>query len=54
MMTLFTHGMFVIHLQALERLRGKSCYTAGSTALPFAPPVFAQVTITSVHTYIII
>ncbi|XP_078353041.1 LOW QUALITY PROTEIN: proteasome adapter and scaffold protein ECM29-like [Oculina patagonica] len=29
--------------KSLERLRSKSCYTAGTTALPFAPPVFSQV-----------
>ncbi|XP_020604939.1 proteasome-associated protein ECM29 homolog [Orbicella faveolata] len=29
--------------KSLERLRGKYCYTAGTTALPFAPPVFSQV-----------
>lgn len=29
--------------KSVERLRGKYCYTAGTTALPFAPPVFSQV-----------
>lgn len=29
--------------KSLERLRSNSCYTAGTTALSFAPPVFSQV-----------
>ncbi|XP_058950151.2 proteasome adapter and scaffold protein ECM29 isoform X1 [Pocillopora verrucosa] len=39
----FAEMVSFVAQKSLERLRSKNCYTAGTTALPFAPPVFSQV-----------